>query len=179
MTRTVSRFFFILCTVPLIIWGNLLLAQEEATPLEILQKQELKNRDSKGEVYLGKVMTILYPPGGVEADEKYYPLLLELTDVLKTPLRKNYRVVLKGYSDNIGSSLENMRLSVKRAERLKALFEKRYYFGGGRITTKGLGETDPVASNETEEGRSLNRRVEVHVYGDVSEAVRFIDKQEE
>jgi len=48
-----------------------------------------------------------------------------------------------------------------------------------RITTKGHGEKDPVASNETADGRRLNRRVEIHIYGDVSAAVKFIEKQEE
>ena len=42
-----------------------------------------------------------------------------------------------------------------------------------RITAEGFGVEEPVASNETREGRGLNRRVEIHVYGDVSDAVRF------
>ena len=72
-----------------------------------------------------------------------------------------------------------MGLSLKRAEKLKRLLMGKYYMDEKRITTEGHGEADPVASNATAEGRGLNRRVEIHVHGDVSEAVRFIEKQEE
>ena len=153
--------------------------QIEVTPLEFLKKQELKNKDVKGRVYLGKVMTLTYPAYAVDADKKYHPFLLELTDVLKTPLRDNYMIVLKGYSDNSGDAEENLRLSRKRAAALKRLLIEKYYMKEDRITAKGLGEADPVATNETAEGRNLNRRVEIHISGDVSEAVRFTEKEEE
>ena len=145
------------------------------TPLEFLKEQEIKHKDAKGEVYLGKVLTLTYPAYSVDADTKDHPLLLELTDLLKTPLRNTYRMVLKGYSDNSGSPEENRRLSLKRAERLKWLLIQKYYMEADRITAEGHGESSPVASNETAEGRGLNRRVEIHLYGDVSEAVRFIE----
>ena len=68
-----------------------------------------------------------------------------------------------------------MRISLLRARRLKMLLIEKYYMDEKRITTQGHGEADPVASNETAEGRRSNRRVEIHAYGDVSRAVRFID----
>lgn len=154
-------------------------SQIKTTPLEFLKDQEIKYKDTRGEVYLGKVLTLNYPAYAVDADKKYHSLLLELTDVLKTPLRRSYRIVLKGYSDNSGSSEENMRLSIERAETLKRRLIERYFMEEKRIIAKGYGEADPVASNETAEGRRLNRRVEVHIYGDVSKAVRFIERWEE
>lgn len=148
-------------------------------PLEFLKAQEMKHRGSEGEVYLGTILTIHFPPSGVRVDEKYRPFFLELTDLLKSPLRKNYRLVFKGYSDSAGPAVENLKLSVKRAENLKKMFVKEYYMDIDRITTEGFGETEPVCSNETAEGRRKNRRVEIHIYGDVSETVRFIEDQEE
>lgn len=153
--------------------------QTGTTPLGLLKERELKNKDADGEVYLGKVMTLNYPAYAVEAHEKYHPFLLELTDVLKTPLRDNYRIVLKGYSDRSGSPRMNLELSRKRSEVLKKLLIKKYFMKGEKITTEAYGAEDPVASNDTAEGRGLNRRVEIHIYGDVSEAVRFMDKLEE
>ncbi|MBN2125007.1 MAG: OmpA family protein [Deltaproteobacteria bacterium] len=153
--------------------------QGQISPLEFLKAQELRNRDAPGEVYLGNVMSLSYPPNAVAPAEKYYPFLLELTDVLKTPLRDNYRLVLKGYSDSSGSPEANMALSVKRARALSELLVVTYYMKMERIVTEGCGSRDPVASNATAEGRALNRRVEIHVYGNVSEAVRFREKQEE
>lgn len=154
-------------------------AQEGATPLEFLKAAELRYRHERGEVYLGKVMTLTYPASKRQPGDKYRPLLLELTDVLKTPLRENYRLVLKGYSDATGSPEQNQALSRKRAETLKEILVRQYYMNGARITAEGFGETNPVAPNQTPEGRRLNRRVEIHVWGDVSQAVRHMDKQEE
>lgn len=153
--------------------------QETVAPLQFLKSQEIKHKDSEGEVYLGNILTIHFPPSGVRVDKKYRPFFLELTDLLKSPLRKNYRLVLKGFSDKAGPAVENLKLSVKRAENLKRMFVKEYYMDKDRITTEGFGETEPISSNETEEGRRKNRRVEIHIYGDVSETVRFIEKQEE
>lgn len=153
--------------------------QTEPTPLRFLKDREIEHKEIKGETYLGKVMTLTYPAYAVEADNVYHPLILELTDVLKTPLRKNYRVVIKGYSDNSGPAQENMTLSAKRAEGLKKMLIEKYYMKEERITTEGYGEKDPVASNETSDGRRHNRRVEIHIYGDVSEAVKFIENRRE
>jgi len=152
--------------------------QTESSPLEFLKEQERRHRDVREEVYLGKVLVLIYRANAVQADKRYHPLLLELTDVLKTPLRNNYRIVLKGYSDSSGDAEDNMRLSRKRAENLRKLLIKKYYMKEERITAEGYGAADPVASNETAEGRKQNRRVEIHIHGDVTEAVRFIEKQE-
>jgi outer membrane protein OmpA-like peptidoglycan-associated protein len=152
-------------------------AETALSPLEFLRKQELRHRDSKGEVYLGKVMTLNYSAYATKAEKKVHPLLLELSDVLKTPLRNNYRLVLKGYSDSSGSPDMNLKLSLERAENLKRLLTENWLMkmNAERITVEAHGDADPVASNETAEGRGLNRRVEIHLYGDVSEAVRFVD----
>jgi hypothetical protein len=153
--------------------------QEDVTPLQFLKAREAGLKGSRGDVYIGKVMTLFYPAHGVEVGKTYPPFLLELTDVLKTPLRKNYRLVLKGFSDSSGDAENDIRLSRERAESLKALLMNTYYMNGKRITIEARGNADPIASNETLAGRSRNRRVEIHVYGDISEAVRFLELEEE
>lgn len=69
-------------------------------------------------------------------------------------------LAVTGYTDSIGSKAYNMKLSERRAESVKA-----YLVGKGvaadRITTRGEGEANPVASNKTNEGRAQNRRVEI------------------
>jgi len=152
--------------------------QVENTPLLFLKKQELKNKDRQGRIYLGQVLTLIYPVNLFEADKNYHLQLLELTDILKTPLRDNYKLVLKGYSDSAGSRVKNIEFSLKRAKSLKNILINRYYMQDKRITAEGHGAADPAGSNETVKGRGLNLRVEVHVFGDISEAVRFVDKQE-
>ena len=154
-------------------------SQEDISPLDYLLQQEKKFKETKGEVPLGRVMTIHYPAYAVDIDEKYHPYILELTDILKTPLRERYRLVLKGYSDNSGDAHDNLEISVKRAETLKDILVKKYYMDEERISTEGYGESDPVATNDTQTGRMLNRRVEIYIFGDVSQAVRFIELGEE
>ena len=173
-----SVFVIIITSVVLTSLRGFSHGRDQTTPLQFLKKQELKNREMKGEVYLGIVMTLTYPVNSEMTSDEYHPFLLELTDVLKTPLRKGYRLVLKGFSDSLGSADYNLRLSGRRAEKLKALLMKKYYMSGDRISFEGHGADNPLASNATAEGRRLNRRVEIHVYGDVSQAVRFIELEE-
>jgi len=153
-------------------------AQSDPTPLEFLKVWEWANRSVRGEAYLGKVITVRYEPYSSGVPDSYHPYLLELTDVLKTPLRAGYRLVLKGYTDTSGDKEKNLTISRKRAEDLKQTIVEKYYFEGERISVEAYGPAGPVASNETAEGRSLNRRVEIHVYGDVTEAVRFVKPEE-
>ena len=73
-------------------------------------------------------------------------------------------IIAVGHTDSIGSDAYNQKLSVRRAEAVKA-----YLISKGiernRIYTEGKGEKQPVADNRTAEGRAKNRRVEVEVVG--------------
>ena len=68
-------------------------------------------------------------------------------------------LVLEGHTDSIGSESYNNDLSARRAEAVKAKLSKDYAISSERITTIGYGESRPIASNDSAEGRALNRRV--------------------
>ncbi|AAM72582.1 MAG TPA: OmpA family protein [Chlorobaculum sp.] len=72
-------------------------------------------------------------------------------------------VVIEGHTDNTGTEASNQILSERRAESVATLL-RTYGVSGRRLTAIGYGETRPVATNETEAGRRLNRRVEVLIY---------------
>jgi outer membrane protein OmpA-like peptidoglycan-associated protein len=72
-------------------------------------------------------------------------------------------VVVEGHTDNSGNEATNQILSERRAESVASLL-RTYGVYDHRISAIGYGETRPVATNETEEGRHLNRRVEVLIY---------------
>ncbi len=86
----------------------------------------------------------------------------ELLEKAATEMKKddNAQFVLNGHSSEEGSSTHNMSLSIDRANAVKT-----YLINAGiassRVEVKGFGETKPVASNNTETGRELNRRVEI------------------
>lgn len=69
-------------------------------------------------------------------------------------------VVVEGHTDSRGPEAYNQQLSEQRAEAVKQAMVDRGV-DGARIQTRGLGESQPVASNETSGGRQLNRRVEI------------------
>jgi OOP family OmpA-OmpF porin len=73
-------------------------------------------------------------------------------------------VIAVGHTDNVGGDSYNQRLSVRRAEAVKAYLVSKG-IESNRVYTEGKGEKQPVADNKTSEGRSKNRRVEVEVVG--------------
>jgi OOP family OmpA-OmpF porin len=70
------------------------------------------------------------------------------------------KFVLNGHSSTEGTAEHNMALSVERANAVKQYLTNTGV-DGSRLTVKGFGETQPLASNNTEEGKAQNRRVEV------------------
>ena len=68
-----------------------------------------------------------------------------------------------GHTDQLGSGGYNQDLSERRAT-AAASYLVSEGVSGSRIATRGLGETEPAATNETEAGRQANRRVEVAIY---------------
>jgi OOP family OmpA-OmpF porin len=73
------------------------------------------------------------------------------------------RLIIRGYTDNVGDPNTNLKLSVARANAVKEYLLARGV-GVDRVFAFGYGETNPVASNDTEEGRRQNRRVELELY---------------
>ena len=73
-------------------------------------------------------------------------------------------IIAVGHTDSVGSDAYNQRLSVRRAEAVKAYLVTKG-IERNRIYTEGKGKKQPIASNATAEGRAKNRRVEVEVVG--------------
>jgi outer membrane protein OmpA-like peptidoglycan-associated protein len=68
-------------------------------------------------------------------------------------------IKILGHTDNKGTDAYNQGLSERRAASVSS-YLKDHGISSSRVSTKGMGENDPIASNDTEEGRSQNRRVE-------------------
>ena len=92
--------------------------------------------------------------------ESSYDALNDLLSAMQT--NKAMRVEIAGHTDNRASAEYNKDLSQRRAESVKAYLVENG-IAKDRIRAKGYGESEPVASNDTEEGRQKNRRVEVRV----------------
>jgi OOP family OmpA-OmpF porin len=89
----------------------------------------------------------------------------KLDDISNKAKGVNLEVVIAiGHADSIGSDAYNQRLSVRRAESVKAYLVSKG-IEGNRVYTEGKGEKQPVAENKTADGRAKNRRVEIEVIG--------------
>ena len=109
-----------------------------------------------GKIYIfGKVQ---FRSGSNELDNRSEPLLDQIGEALNAnPQVRQIRI--EGHTDNVGDDGMNQRLSEDRARSVKAALEKRGV-DGDRLSTKGYGETRPVAPNQSPGGRHNNRRVE-------------------
>lgn len=89
----------------------------------------------------------------------------KLDDLVSKVKGINLEVIIAvGHTDSVGSDAYNQKLSVRRAEAVKAYLVSKG-IEKNRIYTEGKGEKQPVASNKTNEGRAKNRRVEIEVVG--------------
>jgi len=117
-------------------------------------------RPSENEIAINLTNDILF-------DFNSYALRPESKSTLQN-LADNFRkypeeqISVEGHTDAIGSQDANQRLSEQRADGVRNYLVDQGV-NGQRITSIGYGETRPKASNDTPEGRQLNRRVEIHV----------------
>ena len=88
-----------------------------------------------------------------------YPLLDEYGKALKSGLA-DVSFIIAGHTDNVGAIEYNNGLSERRANAVSEYLRIHHGIDSSRLTIEGFGETRPIASNESEKGRSLNRRVE-------------------
>ena len=72
-------------------------------------------------------------------------------------------VLIEGHTDSKGAEDYNMNLSLRRAESVKHWLDQKEDLRGMTLQTKGWGEGKPRATNDTEEGRQKNRRVEITI----------------
>jgi outer membrane protein OmpA-like peptidoglycan-associated protein len=89
--------------------------------------------------------------------------LKQMAELMKT--YPDTTVVIEGHTDSRGSATRNLEISQRRAQSIKKYFANTLGIAPERITAEGLGDTRPIASNETSEGRRKNRRVLVILYG--------------
>ncbi|TDU82332.1 OOP family OmpA-OmpF porin [Kribbella voronezhensis] len=103
---------------------------------------------------------IIFLSGTAIVNDPSRPSVVKAAALLKSCATT--RVEVAGYTDNLGSSASSLPLSQERADAVKATLT-RLGVPAERLTSRGYGEADPVASNSTAAGRVANRRVELRI----------------
>jgi outer membrane protein OmpA-like peptidoglycan-associated protein len=133
-------------------------AQAKSRELEVALADLKASKTDRGVVItLGDV---LFATGSADLKSGSRQTLDKLTAFLQAYPKRE--VQIDGYTDNVGSADYNQGLSERRAASVRDALT-RMGIARDRILTKGLGESSPVADNDTAGGRQQNRRVEVIV----------------
>jgi outer membrane protein OmpA-like peptidoglycan-associated protein len=75
---------------------------------------------------------------------------------------KEIKILISGHTDNVGNAAYNLDLSGKRVKSVAAYLQSKG-IDSSRLKSQGFGSTKPIADNKTEEGKQMNRRVEVTI----------------
>ena len=123
--------------------------------------------------------SVLFDTGKADVKQEYISIAAELSNILMFDPPRN--IVITGHSDNVPIKTNefdsNWELSVMRAVNfMKVVIGSNQQLDSKYFSVKGYGEFNPIASNDTEEGRSKNRRVEVLVQPRVNEEGQDIVK---
>jgi outer membrane protein OmpA-like peptidoglycan-associated protein len=115
----------------------------------------------QGDEIIVRLYGFSFDPGTAYVDAKNFSLLNHiLSAVNKFP---EAEIIVSGHTDSMGSNQKNMMLSIERAENVAEYLRTTAGLDSQKVDYKGYGETQPVASNDTSEGRAKNRRIEVRI----------------
>jgi len=109
----------------------------------------------------GRIVThgILFDSGSDKIKAESYKTLADIGQVLAD--NPTLRLSVEGHTDSDGADAANLTLSDNRAKSVRSYLMEVYKIDGARLEAKGLGETKPIDTNDTPEGKANNRRVEL------------------
>lgn len=103
---------------------------------------------------------ILFETARAELKSDSFESLNKLVDMMSN--NKEIKILISGHTDNVGNAAYNLDLSGKRVKSVAAYLQSKG-IDSSRLKSQGFGSTKPIADNKTEEGKQMNRRVEVTI----------------
>ena len=145
-----------------------------------LSREELKDVDVKvlkGVVYISLNDNMLYKSGSYEISPAAAETLGKIAKIITD--YKEYEVLVEGNTDDVPIHQTNIRnnwdLSALRASSVVQELQNKYGVNPKRLTAGGRGEYNPIADNETPEGRSMNRRTQIIITPQLDQFLDLID----
>ena len=149
-----------------------------------LSREELKDVEVqvlKGVVYISLNDNMLYKSGSYEISTKASATLAKIAKIITD--YKDYEVLVEGNTDDVPIKQTNIRnnwdLSCLRASSVVQELQTKYGVNPKRLTAGGRGEYNPVADNNTNEGRTRNRRTQIIITPELDQFMELIDKAPE
>lgn len=146
-----------------------------------LSREELRDVDVqvlKGVVYISLSDNMLYKSGSYEISSTAGETLSKIAKIIKD--YKDYDVLIEGNTDNVPISQTNIRnnwdLSALRASSVVQALQNTYSVDPKRLTAGGRGEYNPIAANDTEAGKSKNRRTQIIITPKLDQFMELIGK---
>ena len=149
-----------------------------------LSREEIQDVDVqvlKGVVYISLSDNMLYKSGSYEISDRAGETLSKIAKIIMD--YRDYDVLVEGNTDNVPISQPNIRnnwdLSVLRGSSVVQALQNDYGVDPKRLTAAGRGEYNPIASNDTESGKTRNRRTQIIITPKLDQFMELIDKAPE
>lgn len=157
---------------------NLVLVNNLTRSLTRDEMRDLDIKVLKGVVYISLADNMLYKSGSYEISNKAGDVLGKIAKIIQD--YKDYDVLVEGNTDTDPISRTNMRnnwdLSALRASSVVQALQNTYGINPKRLTAGGRGEFNPVAGNDTAEGKARNRRTEIIITPKLDQFMDLIDQ---
>lgn len=157
---------------------NMILTNNLTRSLSREEMQDVDVKVLKGVVYISLSDNMLYKSGSYEISDQAGSTLSKIAKIITD--YKDYDVLIEGNTDNVPISKPNIRnnwdLSGLRASSVVQALQNNYGVDPKRLTAGGRGEYNPVASNDTPDGKSKNRRTEIIITPKLDQFMDLIDK---
>jgi chemotaxis protein MotB len=145
--------------------------------LKGFSSNDLSVYQKDGKVYVSLSENLLFPSGSAVVNPKGVDALAKLAAVLN--LNPDVSVNIEGHTDSIpirGKYQDNWDLSTARANSIVRILVNNYKVNPKSVTSSGHSYFEPVASNDTREGRAKNRRTEIILSPNLEEMYRLLEK---
>lgn len=160
---------------------NLVLTTNLTRSLDASELKDVDVKVLKGVVYISLNDNMLYKSGSYEISPSAMDILSKIAKIIKD--YKDYDVLVEGNTDNVPISRTNIRnnwdLSALRASSVVQALQDDFDINPSRLSAAGRGEYNPVATNETADGRAKNRRTQIIITPNLDQFMDLIDKAPE
>jgi chemotaxis protein MotB len=143
-----------------------------------LNDKDVNIKVDKGVIYIDISDKLLFNTGKYNVTARAREVLGKVAKVLLS--RPDIEFMVEGHTDTVpywqGVLVDNWDLSVKRATSVIRILQKEYGVPPARMTAAGRGEWMPVASNDTDDGRALNRRTRIVILPQLDQFFKLLEK---